>query len=69
MASAGPKRPVSRPNAGRPVLRAVPSQRQSVPRDDEWEMFWRLDGASMRYRTAALRGRFYMVRTGSHCGE
>ncbi|WP_219115996.1 methyl-accepting chemotaxis protein [Janthinobacterium sp. UMAB-56] len=47
MASAAPKRqvpgpvsrPASRPNPGRPALRAVPSQRQSAPRDDEWEVF------------------------------
>ncbi|MEG1328593.1 MAG: methyl-accepting chemotaxis protein, partial [Janthinobacterium sp.] len=42
-ASAAPKRPASpplaRPAAGRPALRAVPSSRQSAPRDDEWEVF------------------------------
>ncbi|OEZ62327.1 methyl-accepting chemotaxis protein III [Janthinobacterium lividum] len=47
LASAAPKRPAagpasrpaSRPTAGRPALHAVPSQRQSAPRDDEWEVF------------------------------
>ncbi|MDO8065405.1 methyl-accepting chemotaxis protein [Janthinobacterium sp. SUN206] len=43
VASAAPKRPASRPAsrpaAGRPALHAVPSQRQSAPRDDEWEVF------------------------------
>jgi methyl-accepting chemotaxis protein len=44
VASAVPKRPASRAAsghtpAGRPALRAVPSQRQSAPRDDEWEVF------------------------------
>ena len=39
LASAAPKRPPPRPTAGRPALRAVTSQRQSAPRDDEWEVF------------------------------
>ena len=47
VASAAPRRPAtgpasppaSRPAAGRPALRAVPSQRQSASRDDEWEVF------------------------------
>ena len=40
VASAPPKRPAPpRPTAGRPALHAVPSQRQSAPRDDEWEVF------------------------------
>ena len=40
VASVAPKRPAPpRPTAGRPALHAVPSQRQSAPRDDEWEVF------------------------------
>ena len=40
VASAPPKRPAPPlPTAGRPALHAVPSQRQSAPRDDEWEVF------------------------------
>ncbi|MGK5047778.1 methyl-accepting chemotaxis protein [Janthinobacterium sp. GB4P2] len=39
VASNALKRPAPRPTAGRPALRAVPSQRQSAPRDDEWEVF------------------------------
>jgi methyl-accepting chemotaxis protein len=43
-ASAAPKRPAPGPAprhapAGRPALYAVPSRRQSAPRDDEWEVF------------------------------
>ena len=38
-ASTALKRPASRPAAGRPALHAVTTQRQSAPRDDEWEVF------------------------------
>ena len=37
-APAGPARAAA-PAKARPVLRAVPSARQSAPREDEWEVF------------------------------
>ena len=39
--AAAPVRPLrpAAPAKARPVLRAVPSQRQSAPREDEWEVF------------------------------